>query len=59
MSTDAEFADARRIPPIPPQPPRRPAQAAPPEPAADPHTAVLRRVPAEPSAQESARKAAA
>ncbi|MFG2860114.1 hypothetical protein [Streptomyces sioyaensis] len=50
MSTDAEFADARRIPPIPPQPPRRPAPAAPPKPAGDPHTAVLRRVPAEPSA---------
>ncbi|WP_329152780.1 hypothetical protein OIU91_34055 [Streptomyces sp. NBC_01456] len=50
MSTDAEFADARRIPPIPPQPPRRPAPSAPPMPAGDPHTAVLRRVPAEPSA---------
>ncbi|MEW1752307.1 hypothetical protein [Streptomyces angustmyceticus] len=44
MSTDAEFAETRHIPPIPPQPPRRPAPA----PAEDPHTAVLRRVPPEP-----------
>ncbi|MFF4602316.1 hypothetical protein ACFY12_06085 [Streptomyces sp. NPDC001339] len=43
MSTDAEFADARRIPPIPPHPPVAPA------PDEDPHTAVLRRrVPAAP-----------
>lgn len=46
MSTDAEFADAQRVPPIPPQPPRRPAAA--PGPAEDPQTAVLRRVPPEP-----------
>lgn len=49
MSTDAEFADARHIPPIPPQPPRRPVPAGTPEPEGDPRTAVLRRVPADPS----------
>ncbi|MGW8555882.1 hypothetical protein [Streptomyces tubercidicus] len=53
MSTDAEFADARHIPPIPPQPPRRPVPAgtptSTPEPDEDPQTAVLRRVPADPS----------
>ncbi|MFG2831990.1 hypothetical protein ACGFWI_31785 [Streptomyces sp. NPDC048434] len=54
MSTDAEFADARHIPPIPPQPPRRPTAAAAPEPAEDPQTAVLRRVPPEPSVPPSA-----
>ncbi|MFB6441287.1 hypothetical protein ACFCVY_31695 [Streptomyces sp. NPDC056411] len=49
MSTDAEFAEARHIPPIPPRPPRQPASAATPE--ADPHTAVLRRpVPGPPPA---------
>ncbi|WP_329129003.1 hypothetical protein OG727_30985 [Streptomyces caniferus] len=48
MSTDAEFADTRHIPPIPPQPPRRPAAAAAPGPAEDPQTAVLRRMPPEP-----------
>ncbi|MFC9237701.1 hypothetical protein ACFTZK_14770 [Streptomyces decoyicus] len=52
MSTDAEFADARHIPPIPPQPPRRPAAA--PEPAEDPQTAVLRRVPPAPSSAPAA-----
>ncbi|MEU9123702.1 hypothetical protein AB0C96_28225 [Streptomyces sp. NPDC048506] len=47
MSTDADFADARQIPPIPPRPPRQPAAAAPDE---DPRTTALRRrVPAEPS----------
>ncbi|MGW2922652.1 hypothetical protein ACWDBF_32950 [Streptomyces angustmyceticus] len=46
MSTDAEFAETRHIPPIPPQPPRRPAPAQ--APAEDPHTAALRRVPPEP-----------
>ncbi|MFE1171309.1 hypothetical protein [Streptomyces sp. NPDC058773] len=49
MSTDAEFADARHIPPIPPQPPHRPGPAGAPEPDGDPRTTVLRRVPAEPS----------
>ncbi|WP_433855525.1 hypothetical protein [Streptomyces kronopolitis] len=42
MSTDAEFADARRIPPPPPQPPRRPATGAPsvpPRPTAPPPAA--------------------
>ncbi|MCR8578582.1 hypothetical protein [Streptomyces sp. Isolate_219] len=48
MSTDAEFADARHIPPIPPQPPRRPDPAGTPGPEGDPQTAVLRRIPAEP-----------
>ncbi|MGW2010003.1 hypothetical protein [Streptomyces nigrescens] len=48
MSTDAEFADARHIPPIPPQPPRRPDPAVTPGPEGDPQTAVLRRIPAEP-----------
>ncbi|MFC9233838.1 hypothetical protein ACFTZI_33590 [Streptomyces decoyicus] len=52
MSTDAEFADARHIPPIPPQPPRRPAAA--PAPAEDPQTAVLRRVPPAPSSAPAA-----
>jgi len=50
VSTDAEFADARHIPPIPPQPPRQPAPAGMPEPEGDPLTTVLRRVPADPSA---------
>ncbi|MGW9077888.1 hypothetical protein [Streptomyces kronopolitis] len=42
MSTDAEFADARRIPQPPPQPPRRPAPGAPsvpPRPTAPPSAA--------------------
>ncbi|WP_407554051.1 hypothetical protein QOM21_29500 [Streptomyces sp. Pv4-95] len=44
MSTDADYADAHRVPPIPPQPPRRPAT-----PDEDPQTTVLRPVPADPS----------
>ncbi|MFH8571136.1 hypothetical protein [Streptomyces sp. NPDC017993] len=47
MSTDADYADAHRVPPIPPQPPRRPAVAALPD--EDPQTTVLRPVPADPS----------
>ncbi|MEV5596209.1 hypothetical protein [Streptomyces sp. NPDC052496] len=42
MSTEADFADAHRLPRTPPQAPQVPAP-----PAEDPHTAVLRPVPAE------------
>ncbi|MFH9422178.1 hypothetical protein [Streptomyces sp. NPDC017529] len=41
MSTEADYADAHRLPPVPPQPP------VPAPPAEDPHTAVLRPVPPE------------
>ncbi|MFI5525159.1 hypothetical protein [Streptomyces platensis] len=58
MSTDAEFADARHIPPIPPQPPRQPAPAGLPQPEGDPRTTVLRRVPAEPPAPATGAPAA-
>ncbi|MFI7092949.1 hypothetical protein [Streptomyces lydicus] len=53
MSTDAEFADARHVPPIPPLPPRQPAPAA----DQDPRTAVLRRVPGAPAAPPAPRAA--
>ncbi|GGU78782.1 hypothetical protein GCM10010211_50870 [Streptomyces albospinus] len=47
MSADADFADARHIPPIPPQPPHRPAGT--PVLDEDPQTTVLRPVPADPT----------
>ncbi|MFI0258145.1 hypothetical protein ACH4OW_03755 [Streptomyces sp. NPDC017056] len=41
MSTEADYADAHRLPPVPPRPP------VPAPPAEDPHTAVLRPAPPE------------
>ncbi|MGW1379483.1 hypothetical protein ACWD6P_35170 [Streptomyces sp. NPDC002446] len=58
MSTDADFANARHIPPIPPRPPQQPAAAATPQPHEDPRTTVLRRVPGAPATPPGAPQAA-
>ncbi|MFI6764227.1 hypothetical protein [Streptomyces sp. NPDC050355] len=58
MSTDADFADARHIPPIPPRPPQQPPVTPAPQPHTDPRTTVLRRVPSAPPAPPTRAQAA-